>query len=204
MIQEKTETETSPEPPPLDNRVEFAVSYSDDQGHAFESAFMYVIDEWGQLVNGFGQYPRRSTTIELDAGRYWFIVIKEGYTADIQYIEITKETRELEFVLGSGGSIFGRIIGRSYYLTPVYPLVVWRLLGSPKNLKILDLDQRRMGEALTQGATRDADGFFTLDHLPPGWYVVLTDKEASEPVEVREGHETGPIEFVGETSQADQ
>jgi len=181
-------------PPEIPELATVTFNIQDSQGNPLEmAAFVYGLDDALSVHGGLrSEYPHSRS---FPLGTYWFFAVREGLTADIQYWEITEETHEITFVLGEAGTIFGNIYKESGAAMQVLPWEVWKLMGEPRGLAQSNRNLRWIGEALAQGVQADPhqQGAFTLNHLPKGWYVVMSWDIASEPIEVIPGMETGPI-----------
>ena len=145
--------------------------------------------------------------------------VKSGYTVGVAELTTTAEQWNaltqspynpfrdpIEIVLGEEGTIYGEVTDETGNPIAtaglrVLPLEVWQYAT--------DRDMARIGahgtshgvsglaRLLAQNAQTNADGAFRLRYLAPGYYVVGAPVDGtllvSEPVEVRAGHETGPV-----------
>ncbi len=146
--------------------------------------FTYAVDQWGGLHDDYHS---------MSPGPYWLAAIKEGYGAELQYRTVDAESNTITFTLGGGGTIFGTASIPGERKLAVYPLELWESFGRPPGNKAMNSNLRPLGNALSQGTQLDDDNAFVLPPLSDGWYVVMSDSQVSEPVEVRSGHTTGPV-----------
>ncbi len=182
------------EPDPVTITFNIQDAYANPLGEA--GTFIYAVNEWGSSVDS-----SQGLTLWTRPGTYWLIAVKEGYTADVQYASVSEESN-ITFTLGERGAIHGSLPQPSERKLSVLPLDLWELFGEPSGIGQIDRSRRGIGTALAQGAQPDENGSFALPYLPEGWYVVMSDSAASAPVEVRAGHETGPIHLAPATLPA--
>ncbi len=129
------------------------------------------------------------------------IIVKEGYTAYLDTIDARVETSGdpilIRAELGEGGAVEGTVRDANGTPQPVNNLYVFpELLWSFASGQWSD-SWKNLGRTLAQRADSDADGSFTIGHLPQGRYVVaLIDGTVSDPVDIIPGMVTGPVEIV--------
>jgi RNA polymerase sigma factor (sigma-70 family) len=184
--------------------VKVSVRIQDGFGYPLETlgTFMYSLDEWGNPSESSGAGELHPESSRFSPGTYWLFAVREGYPADIQLVHISEQSNAIMFTLGEGGTIYGTVLQASKKKLAVLPLEIWELIGKPSGIGQIDRSRRGIGTALAQGAQADEDGSFALPYLPEGWYVVMSDSAVSAPVEVRAGHETGPIHLAPATLPA--
>lgn len=171
---------------PLTDGVDVTFDVVDRNGDALEELgrFIYALDDGGKFYREPGELP---------PGNYWLAAVKEGYTSGLAYVQVDETSREHTLVLGDGGTIYGKAAIEAGRELMVFPTAVWDILGRPTKRDDIPSETRRLGFALAQGAEPGDDGNFVLPHLPEGSYVVVSNFGASQPVDVRPGHQTGPI-----------
>jgi hypothetical protein len=176
--------------------VKITVHVQDEYGSPLHlsSTLMFAVDELGEVPEESGRWAQSYTRIL--PGNYCLVAVKESYTADFQYVAISEQSNDITFMLGEGGAIYGTAVEPSEKKLSVLPLGIWELLGRLSGIREIECSLHPLGIAIAQDAQINKNTEFVVPHLPGGWYVVMSDSAASDPVEVRAGHETGPIHLA--------
>lgn len=177
-----------------DMRYEVRLVAADGQvlDHREYPVMLYVVTADGLILAG----PACNGT-RLPEGRNLLVVVKEGYTAGIEWLDVKplgqpEDAHTANVNLQEAGGLSGTVEDASGPRANVsllaYPAAAWGLgEDNPE-------EWHQLGLALAQGAITDSDGRFTLTLLPPGEYIIATDAETySEPVEVSANVETGGV-----------